>query len=284
MFPRANSVLSAYLKNSHYRASASVALAVAAAAGVGAASATTGAGPWASSLHNLTAAGHNASAPTASSQAGKNIFHAVITPKLTTRPASRPGHSSHDQHLAQQGALAALQPLPSHHAVVNGSETVHLPTPAKPKKPKTYTIYDSISPAAIPTSQNHVAVYGNGNYQASWSDVHGKHGVLWIDTNGSNPGCDVLDVEPGDATPSGAAQWVQKRFDQYPGHRAVVYTMRSEWSQVKSAIDQLPDPVKSKVRYWIADPTGVEHMVPGASATQWYWGAHFDKTKALPGF
>ena len=42
--------------------------------------------------------------------------------------------------------------------------------------------------------------------------------------------------------------------------------------------------MQSHVRWWIADPTGVDHIVPGASATQWYWGHNYDITTAKPGF
>lgn len=212
------------------------------------------------------------------------------------------------QHPQQSpsGILAALPPLPAHHPARAGHPApakgpagkahlgkapagkvpaaLHFAAPPKPPAPQPYTIYDAVSPGAIPAGQAQVAVYGNGHYQASWSDVHGRQRVLWIDTNGSNPGCDVLDVEPGDATPSGAAVWVRQRLTRWPNHLAVVYTMRSEWQQVKAAIGTLPGPMKSRVRYWIADPTGIQHIVPGSSATQWYWGANFDKTTALPGF
>lgn len=333
MFPRINSTLSAYLKNSRYRTGASVALAIAAAAGVGTASATAGAGPWASSLNSLAIPGHGTSHAPAG-QAGTNTFHAVVAPApgsqalgkhpaaprsgqqppragqprganiqlaAQQKPAAPPPHAQ-PPHQVPSGILAALPPLPAHHAAparqpgpakapavkapaVKAPAPVHFAAPARPAAPaQPYTIYDAVRPDAIPSGQQQVAVYGNGNYQASWSAVHGRSRVLWIDTNGSNPGCDVLDVEPGDATPSGAAVWVRQRLTRWPNHLAVVYTMRSEWNQVKAAIASLPGPMQSRVRYWIADPTGVPHIVPGSNATQWYWGSNFDKTMALPGF
>jgi hypothetical protein len=60
--------------------------------------------------------------------------------------------------------------------------------------------------------------------------------------------------------------------------------MRSEWSAVKSAVAALPASMQSHVRWWIADPTGVPHVVPGSSATQWYWGSNYDITTATPSF
>jgi hypothetical protein len=38
------------------------------------------------------------------------------------------------------------------------------------------------------------------------------------------------------------------------------------------------------VQWWIADPTGHPHVVPGSDATQWYWGRNFDVSTANPGF
>ena len=46
----------------------------------------------------------------------------------------------------------------------------------------------------------------------------------------------------------------------------------------------LPHQMQSRIRWWIADPTGVPHIVPGSSATQWYWGSSYDITTAAPRF
>jgi hypothetical protein len=146
-----------------------------------------------------------------------------------------------------------------------------------------YLIYDSVMPAAIPANQR-VATYANGPYAASSAAAAGREPVLWIDTDGSDPAASALDVEPGDATPAGAAQWVQQKLAAQPNSIAIVYTMQSEWQQVKDNIAALPGWMQSRVRYWIADPTGVPHVVPGSSATQWYWGSTYDITTANPDF
>ena len=148
---------------------------------------------------------------------------------------------------------------------------------------KPYTIYDSVTPSTIPSGQA-AAVYANGAYAASSAQTAGHGSVLWIDTNGSDPAANVLDVEPGDATPAGAAQWVQHRLSSKPHSVAIVYTMMSDWQQVKDNMAHLPGWMQGQVRYWIADPTGVPHVVPGSSATQWYWGSHYDVTTANPNF
>ena len=140
-----------------------------------------------------------------------------------------------------------------------------------------------MTPSALPGGQR-VAVYANGAYEASRSAVAGHGWVLWIDVNGSNTRANVLDVEPGDATPAGAAKWVKQRLSSYPNQLAIVYTMLSEWQAVKNNVGHLPSWMQHKVRYWIADPTGVNHVVSGSSATQWYWGKTYDITTANPDF
>jgi len=152
---------------------------------------------------------------------------------------------------------------------------------AKAAAARPYTIYDSVEPGSIPSGAA-AAVYATGSYATQPSSVAGHHSVLWIDTNGSDPGANVLDVEPGDATPAGAAHWVQQKLSDDRHAVAIVYTMKSDWQQVKDNVATLPGWMQSKVRYWIADPTGVAHIVPGASATQWYWGSHVDISTANP--
>ncbi|HUN34194.1 MAG TPA: hypothetical protein VMU95_19505, partial [Trebonia sp.] len=130
----------------------------------------------------------------------------------------------------------------------------------------------------------HVATYSDGPYQATSASVQGRGNVLWIDTNGTNTHADALDVEPGDATPAGAAHWVNAKLSANPHGDAIVYTFKSDWSAVQGQINALPSWEQSHVKYWIADPTGTPHIVPGASATQWYWGNSYDITAAHPGF
>jgi len=152
--------------------------------------------------------------------------------------------------------------------------------PAKPVKP--YLIYDSVTPAQIP-AHHEIATYATGGYAVPAANVAGKH-VMWIDTNGSDPHAQALDVEPGDATPALAANWAQHKLNDQPGSVAHIYTMISEWPAVQAAVNHLPGWMHSHIRWWIADPTGVPHIVPGAQATQWYWGKNYDITTAKPNF
>jgi hypothetical protein len=146
-----------------------------------------------------------------------------------------------------------------------------------------YLIYDSVTPTAIP-AHHVVATYATGPFAVSAAQVAGRKAVLWIDTRGTDPQAAALDVEPGDATPTAAAGWAWQRLHTVPYSTAIIYTMRSEWPATQAAIATLPHWMQNHVRWWIADPTGYPHIVPGSSATQWYWGTHYDITTANPGF
>jgi hypothetical protein len=155
--------------------------------------------------------------------------------------------------------------------------------PAPAPAPKPYLLYDSVTPQLIPAGQP-VATYATGGYAVPASAVAGRSSVLWIDTQGTDTGAQALDVEPGDATPQIAASWAWHKLSATPGAVARIYTMISEWPAVKAAIATLPQQMQSRVHYWIADPTGVPHVVPGSDATQWYWGQNYDISTANPGF
>jgi hypothetical protein len=142
-------------------------------------------------------------------------------------------------------------------------------------------VYDSVTPSQIPAGAR-VATYATGGYAVNPAAVAGRH-VTWIDTNGSDPRAAALDVEPGDATPQQAAQWTWNKLHNAAGDIAIIYTYRAEWPATQAAIATLPQAMQHQVRYWIADPTGVNHIVPGAAATQWYWGHSYDISTAAPG-
>jgi hypothetical protein len=182
---------------------------------------------------------------------------------------------------ASRQATAAARPgTPPRHAgvaVTLAGDRHAAPAPAKP-----YMMYDSTTPQSIP-AHHPVATYANGNFAVPASQVSGKS-VTWIDTNGSDPHAAALDVEPGDATPSLAAAWTKAKLTAQPDALAHIYTMRSEWPAVQAAVAGLPHSMQTHVRWWIADPTGVPHQVPGASATQWYWGSDYDISTVAPSF
>ena len=185
------------------------------------------------------------------------------------------------------GALAATAPWASAATATSPGTHARTVTTAATTSTRAQsgpaTIYDSTSPASVPAGQ-HLAAYSNGAYQATGNQVQGRGNVLWIDTNGTDTHASALDVEPGDATPAQAAHWVNAKLTATPHSDAIVYTFKSDWPSVQDAIKQLPATEQAHVKYWIADPTGTPHIVPGAAATQWYWGTSYDISQATPGF
>ncbi len=227
------------------------------------------------------ATGGSTAAPVAEHQPAQQ--QAVVADKQQpAKPAVAAKQQPAKQAAKPAAAKPAAKPAPAKPKAAAKPKPVARPKPpAAPAKP--YTIYDSVTPSSIPAGKA-AAVYANGSYAASPSQATGHGKVLWIDVNGSNPSANVLDVEPGDASPAGAAVWAQQRLSSHPKETAIIYTMLSQWQAVKGNVAHLPGWMQSKVRYWIADPTGVPHVVAGSSATQWYWGAHYDITTANPEF
>jgi hypothetical protein len=293
----------------------------AAAVGVlGAAGFSVGAAPWAQAIDNVAKTAQS-DLPSASSRPVTNLFAPITDAKPangkplasgpldTIRSAATAGGTNGTatvgHAVAKDQATAGAAPYAPKHAAKQPAKPQAAHAAAKPAakapaaphvakhraaKPKAhaapaqpYTIYDSVKPGAIPNGKA-AAVYVNGAYAASAAQVAGYGSVLWIDTNGSDPAANVLDVEPGDATPAGAAQWAKQRLSSRPHSVAIIYTMMNDWQQVKDNVAALPGWMQSKVRYWIADPTGVPHVVAGANATQWYWGNSYDVTTANPDF
>jgi hypothetical protein len=260
----------------------------------------------------LDATGHRAAVSSAA-RAGSPLYSAATGlaqsgrpspaslprhPAASAKVAIKPEHHAAPQHQAptkhqapvkhqakpRPAAKAAAKTATRHPAARHAAGHPAVARRAKPVQPaKPFQIYDSVTPTSIPAHQR-VATYATGNYAASPAEVAGRGQVMWIDTTGSDYAASVLDVEPGDATPTLAANWAYHRLAQHRTGLARIYTMISEWPAVKSAVATLPAWMRSHVRWWIADPTGSPHIVPGAAATQWYWGSHYDITNASSRF
>jgi hypothetical protein len=212
----------------------------------------------------------------------------AVVPVPAKPAAAQPAPAQSQPAAAQPAAAPAAQPAqpaaaPAAQPAQQTQQQQEQQQPVTQPASGPYQIYDSTTPSSIPAGQQ-AAVYANGTYAASPSQLAGHANTIWIDTNGSDPHANALDVEPGDATPQQAGQWVAQKLTETPNQVAIVYTFRSDWPAVQAAVGQLPQWMQSHVRWWIADPTGVPHMVPGASATQWYWGANYDISTANPGF
>ena len=70
--------------------------------------------------------------------------------------------------------------------------------------------------------------------------------VLWIDVTGGDPQAPILDVEPGNASPSIVASWVSRRLTAMPGSHAIIYTMRAEWPAAQAAVATLPAAMQAR--------------------------------------
>jgi hypothetical protein len=198
-----------------------------------------------------------------------------------TRPSAPAAQHSPAAKAAPAASAAPVQATAhhrrQHHAAAQAQVT------AAQAQPQPYLIYDSVDPQAIPGNPV-VATYADGPNPDPPSSVANFTHVLWVDIDASDPQAHALDIEPGCATPSEAAGWVSARLNADPHGVAILYTMISEWSQVQADVSSLPSWMQSRIRWWIADPTGSPHIVPGSQATQWYWGQNYDISTALPGF
>jgi hypothetical protein len=214
------------------------------------------------------APGHTARPGHAPGRSDASSAHAAPTPSAPS-PASRHQATAPDKPAPSPAPSPSAKPTP----------------PARPTPPpEPYLIYDSVTPSAIPADHPMVATYADGPHPTPASQVAGRDSVLWIDIDASDPQAGALDIEPGCAEPSQAAGWVWNRLHDDPHATAVLYTMISEWPAVQSDVASLPSWMRDHIRWWIADPTGQPHIVPGSQATQWYWGPNYDISTAEPGF
>ena len=311
MIPRFNTRLSDYAALSGYAAYRNASrfvrnhsrISVMAAAaltvgGISVAGATAGTTPWGESTHIASGI--------LSGQAGSSITDSIAGVKSPAAGHQSPGHvvrrhlpaaslDSRPVGVTHAAAKASPAAVPSTRAAAPPAPVAKAPAkaaahpapakprPAAPPQALPYLIYDSVTPASVPWGKS-VAAYANGNFRASVSDVAHHNNVLWIDVNGGRSDAMVLDVEPGDATPAGAANWVRARLNSHRDSIAIVYTFRAAWPSVKHHVRGLPSWMRSRVHYWIADPTGVPHVIPGSSATQWYWGKSYDISTVQPNF
>ena len=149
-------------------------------------------------------------------------------------------------------------------------------------------MYDSTRPGLIPAGAEYIAIYGNGRFAADRATVKRQFPsarIYSIDVLNTDPaGCGIADVENGDMTPADVPGWVQARLGAHPGVLCRIYCNRSNGPAVKDQVAMLPAEAREQVRYWIADPTGTPHMVPGADATQWLWAGSWDESLLDPAF
>jgi hypothetical protein len=125
-------------------------------------------------------------------------------------------------------------------------------------------MYDSTNPGAIPTDAQVVAGYVDGRYAWSPSDWARFPGAvrIGIAVRASTNNGDVLDCEPGNATPAECPGWVKLR--QAAGLAVpTIYMSLFLWPQVQDACRGL------EVAWWVAQWTGQPHVIGGAAAVQY---------------
>jgi len=146
-------------------------------------------------------------------------------------------------------------------------------------------MYDSTRPSAIPADATVVALYRNGRYAATQEQGNQFPMRLWIDVLGTAAqNASILDIETGDATPETVLSWVPARQQFHPYSVARLYCDLSTWPAVKGYVAQLDQSQRAMVRYWIANPTGLPHLVPGSDATQYEWLTGYDVSAFGPGW
>lgn len=121
--------------------------------------------------------------------------------------------------------------------------------------------YDAVDVAAIPAGGAFILAYIDGDYvtlpavRARFPNAR----ILTVTTDGRNK-ADLCDVESGDATPATFAQ----------GFRDGLYDTAYSDVTTKPALDAACEGLDWN--WFAADPTGVEHIPPGAIGCQWAWG------------
>jgi hypothetical protein len=126
-------------------------------------------------------------------------------------------------------------------------------------------MYDAVTPANIPPDAQLVAGYLTGPYAWKASDWARFPNVphVQIATQSTYNVGNCLDVETGDATPTGAVQWVKNR--RAAGVDPTCYCNSSTWPSVRAAFQaaKVPEP-----HYWIAKYDQNPAIPAGAVAKQ----------------
>src|SRR5580693_611756 len=130
-----------------------------------------------------------------------------------------------------------------------------------------------------------IAAYANGLFAADLAELAAHYGdkvrIYGIDVLGDLPHvASIADVETLDMTADDLRTWIPERLNAGPkdGHGDPTWLARpycnlSTWPAVRGVVRGLGPQYRRQVRYWIANPTGIRHIVPGSSATQFFWGS-----------
>lgn len=137
----------------------------------------------------------------------------------------------------------------------------------------TRLMYDGVNPSGLPAGSTIVAGYVDGRYANMTKMIarfpHAIH--VGIAVSHTTDDGQVIDVENGDATPTGAVSWVLTR--RRAGADPTVYCNYSTWASVKSAFTKAG---VAEPHYWIAQWDRNATLIPGAYAKQYHNGANYD--------
>jgi hypothetical protein len=140
-------------------------------------------------------------------------------------------------------------------------------------------MYDSVNPNGIPAGGQLICGWVDGAYgprdpygwtAGAWARFPGQIPVR-IAALSSTRGAQVYDVENGDLTPEQAIAVLDR--ERAAGNNPTIYGSQYTVGQVKALLA-----ARSEPPWWVADPTGIEHMLPGAVATQWLWKPGYDQS------
>lgn len=131
----------------------------------------------------------------------------------------------------------------------------------------TRTMYDGVNASRLPANAQLVAGYVDGLYAwsaADWARFPTSVKVRIAVFSSTNDG-EVLDVEPGNATPAESVDWVLMR--RGAGVDPTVYMNTSTWPTVRAAFNarRVTEP-----HYWVAQYDGVATLPAGAIAKQYF--------------
>ena len=137
------------------------------------------------------------------------------------------------------------------------------------------TMFDACNPSKLPKLPKMIAGYIDGPCKwpgAGWSMFPTATKVrISVEANEL---ADVFDWEQGTSPLSAVRQAIEHRAQAYLP--SVVYCSLASWPTAKRNLGGLP------IAWWVADWTGVEHCVAGATATQWASLADYDISAVLP--
>jgi hypothetical protein len=129
------------------------------------------------------------------------------------------------------------------------------------------TMFDAVTPSALPRSAVMVAGYVDGIY-ANLAAIRSEFpnaievsiAVAWSDR------AQVLDVESGDATPEQAVTWCTQTMKDVPNSLLTVYCDAANWPAVRAAFQAAG---VSEPQYWIAAYDNSPTIPTGAIAHQY---------------